>query len=120
MRDAACGGHRPILQYLIEQRGLDANAKGEVPLLEILNVHDDNGCNLVLVIINQDGCTVLHEAATNNRLSAVEYLIEKAGADVNGKDNVMLMHYLLLCSNFHIMVRMETQHCTRCVVSRWT
>jgi len=43
LHDAAHGGHAPILQYLIEQRGVDANAKGMVRLLEGFNVHGDDG-----------------------------------------------------------------------------
>jgi ankyrin repeat protein len=77
LHEAANSGHLDVVQYLIEQKGLDPNAQD--PFNRI---------------------TALHLAARANQIDMVAYLLGR-GVDVNiqDRDNYTAMHYAALNGN---------------------
>jgi len=105
--NATCGGHLPIVKYLIDQKGIKANyvslrsswnllhmasQKGHLDIVEYLIL---KGAKESINKKNSDwGCTALHYAAQQKKSDILKVLVENGG-DINAgdKDDWTPLHY---------------------------
>ena len=104
---AACGGHPEVIRRLIDQHGLDKEAKDNNGATLLHYAAFGGHPNVIWLLINEyeldknaktnDGYTALHSAAFGGQPEVIRRLIHDYELDKNAKDNIGLTPSAFRC-----------------------